>query len=111
MNGVYVLLCSQFEKGFPHCDSGQSHQETEGIAGDHTLDHLMDQEAAAEAGVTAIVQGTLGDFNHRLGECGGVEDALVFIFVFNEVCVFSCSDRQCIVNLVVRICRGFRSAF
>ncbi|KAJ1423308.1 RNA-binding domain superfamily [Sesbania bispinosa] len=24
---------------------GQSHQETEGIGGDHTLDHLMDQEA------------------------------------------------------------------
>lgn len=47
------------------CDSGQSHQETEGIGGDHTLDHLMDPEAAVQAGViagvTAVAQGTLDD--------------------------------------------------
>ena len=52
-------------------DSGQSHQRIESIGIDHTIDHLMHQEAAtevgvvAEAGVTvgawAKVQTTLGD--------------------------------------------------
>lgn len=36
-------------------DSGQSHQGTESIGIDHTLDHLMHQEAAAEVGVTVGV--------------------------------------------------------
>lgn len=36
-----------------YCNSGQFRQGTENIAIDHTLDHLMDQEAAAEAEVTA----------------------------------------------------------
>ncbi|KAF1878099.1 hypothetical protein Lal_00022759 [Lupinus albus] len=34
---------------------GPSHQETEGIGVDHTPDHLMDREAAVEAGVTVGV--------------------------------------------------------
>lgn len=35
--------------------TGQSHQGTESIGIDHTLDHLMHQEAAAEVGVTVGV--------------------------------------------------------
>lgn len=44
---------------------GQSRQETEGIGGDHTPDHLMDQEAAVLAGVTAVVQGILDDLTWK----------------------------------------------
>ena len=38
----------------------QSHQGSENIAMDHTLDHLMGQEAAAEAGVIAGAEVTAG---------------------------------------------------
>jgi len=43
-----------------YCNSGQSHQGAENIAIDHTLDHLMGQEAAAEAGVMAEAEVTAG---------------------------------------------------
>jgi len=46
-------------------NSDQSHQGSENIAMDHTLGHLMGQEAAAEAEVTAgawaQVMSTLGE--------------------------------------------------
>jgi len=53
-----------------YCNSGQSHQGAENIAIDHTLDHLMGQEAAAEAGVMAEAEVTAGAWAEVLATLG-----------------------------------------
>lgn len=51
-------------------NSDQSHQGSENIAMDHTLDHLMGQEAAAEAGVIAGAEVTAGAWAQVLSTLG-----------------------------------------
>ena len=95
-------------------NSGQSLQGWENMAVDHTLDHLMGQEAAAEAGVIAEAEVTAGAWVQVLATLGEQCCGKWYFHVFiHLVCWWCTLDSECeyFVSLVERICRGFLQAY